>query len=248
MTSIVMQPEINSAGASGVIFGILGSLLVAHLRGTEEIPPSVKRSLQGSTMFFATVALVVGFLLPGVDNAAHVGGLIAGICMGLAFHSPRPAVRFAAPAVFAAVIVAIGFALGQRSAAVTPAEAKYLESIEWFVGRENSAVSKWLEMVNLAKAKSISDTALADRLDNELVTFWREASQRFESVELEPGTELHNAHQYMRKLTSGRLHAIELCVSGLRTNDGKLIDRCIAEMQQGDELINARLKELEEKK
>ena len=64
-----------SVGASGAIFGLLGSLLYFgyHYRVYLE---SVIRSQIIPIIF---LNLMLGFMIPGVDNAAHIGGLIGGI-------------------------------------------------------------------------------------------------------------------------------------------------------------------------
>ena len=73
----------NSAigvGASGAIFGLLGSALYLSWRGqTERIPPTALRSLALWTIY----NLVYGFITPTIDNAAHLGGLIGGVLCAL---------------------------------------------------------------------------------------------------------------------------------------------------------------------
>ena len=83
LASISWRPDINSAGASGAIFGVLGSLLAAHLRTGETFPSSVLRPLRNSTLIFAGYALLSGLQHEGIDNAAHLGGLAAGFLFGL---------------------------------------------------------------------------------------------------------------------------------------------------------------------
>ena len=67
-----------SVGASGAVFGVLGALFVAlyrhrgHLAGL-----NAKNALTGQGVFLV-YALVQGFAKDGIDNAAHVGGLVAG--------------------------------------------------------------------------------------------------------------------------------------------------------------------------
>lgn len=247
MTSIAIQPNINSAGASAVIFGIFGALLVAQLRGAEAIPASVQRSLRNSTLFFVLVTLASGFVIRGIDNAAHVGGLVAGICMGLAFHSPKRFVRIIAPAMLAVLIVFAGAGLARRAVSRPAVEVAYWQSIRWFLGGEARAVRNWLELQNLARAGAIGDDALADRLDKEVLPFWREASQRFKPLKLDVSSEAFGAHQYMRALSDGRLHALELCVSGLRKHDSDIVASCMKEMGQVDAMIRERHKKNEDR-
>lgn len=71
-----------SAGASGAIFGVVGGLIyaVAINRGRLEDLSSPQ------LIFLAAVTLYHGFTSTGIDNAAHVGGLVIGIFLGALFY------------------------------------------------------------------------------------------------------------------------------------------------------------------
>lgn len=70
-----------SVGASGAVFGVLGALLVSVLQRRERLPPAARRSLVLNQLFFIGFALVQGFASTGIDNAAHVGGLLSGCAL-----------------------------------------------------------------------------------------------------------------------------------------------------------------------
>lgn len=67
-----------SVGASGAVFGVLGALLAAVWKHRERIPAATSKQLMTSQGVFVAYALLQGFTKPGIDNAAHVGGLLAG--------------------------------------------------------------------------------------------------------------------------------------------------------------------------
>lgn len=70
-----------SVGASGAIFGLYGFLLAAIL--TKTLPAGLGKALMISTVFFVGFNLLMG-LTGGIDNAAHIGGLLIGFVCGLA--------------------------------------------------------------------------------------------------------------------------------------------------------------------
>lgn len=72
-----------SVGASGAVFGVLGALLMAVWRHRERIPAATSKQLMTSQGIFVAYALLQGFTKPGIDNAAHVGGLVAGAAITL---------------------------------------------------------------------------------------------------------------------------------------------------------------------
>ncbi len=70
-----------SVGASGAVFGVLGALLVGVYQHKERVPKAKVQQLLASQGLFVVFALVQGFGKQGIDNAAHVGGLLAGAAM-----------------------------------------------------------------------------------------------------------------------------------------------------------------------
>ncbi|MDQ3871479.1 MAG: rhomboid family intramembrane serine protease [Chloroflexota bacterium] len=87
--SYLLVPN-DSVGASGAIFGLFGMLFVA----TRVHRPNIGRQARGLTSQIGILIafnLALGFGLGGViDNAAHVGGLLAGAWIGLVIR-PRGA-------------------------------------------------------------------------------------------------------------------------------------------------------------
>lgn len=76
-----------SVGASGAVFGIAGAMLIAFLQHRKELPKAMGKQTLVSLGIFILYSLAQGFTQPGIDNAAHVGGLLAG-CL-LAYVLPE---------------------------------------------------------------------------------------------------------------------------------------------------------------
>jgi len=70
-----------SVGASWAVFGVLGSLLAGVWQHRARVPKALVTQLLTSQGAFVAFSLVQGFTRPGIDNAAHVGGLLAGAAM-----------------------------------------------------------------------------------------------------------------------------------------------------------------------
>ena len=69
-----------SVGASGAIFGLYGVFLALLL--TKVYPKEFNKAFLASTLIFIGYNLLMG-LTGGIDNAAHIGGLISGFLIGL---------------------------------------------------------------------------------------------------------------------------------------------------------------------
>ena len=83
LLSVVVHSSI-SAGASGAIFGLLGSLLYFgyHYRlylGTV---------LKTQVIPIIIINLLIGFMVPGIDNFAHIGGLVGGYLLTMILGVP----------------------------------------------------------------------------------------------------------------------------------------------------------------
>lgn len=80
-----------SVGASGAIFGVTAALLIGIFQHRAKLPETFSRPIMTNMGLFIIAALINGFSHSGIDNAAHVGGLLAGAV--LAWLLPE---RFAA--------------------------------------------------------------------------------------------------------------------------------------------------------
>jgi membrane associated rhomboid family serine protease/Flp pilus assembly protein TadD len=100
--SICWRGNSLSVGASGAIFGIAGALIPAMmLHGNPQLRAALKGHLT-SIGLFVFYNLAFGAAVRGIDNAAHVGGLLTGLALGFAFptgldrHQRRGQMRVAA--------------------------------------------------------------------------------------------------------------------------------------------------------
>lgn len=86
--SYAFPPDNASVGASGAIFGIVGVLVVyLYKRRRTQF---MAHYLRGMAIFIG-LNLVFGFMFPGIDNFAHIGGLVGGALLGLGFDRGQEA-------------------------------------------------------------------------------------------------------------------------------------------------------------
>ena len=69
-----------SVGASGAIFGLTGSLLYFGYYYRTYLGAALRNQI----IPVIAVNLLIGFMMPGIDNACHIGGLIGGILTTMA--------------------------------------------------------------------------------------------------------------------------------------------------------------------
>lgn len=74
-----------SAGASGAVFAVMGAMIYIVLRNRGRLEDLTVRQI----LIMAAFSLYFGFTSTGVDNAAHVGGLLAGLVLAALLYHPR---------------------------------------------------------------------------------------------------------------------------------------------------------------
>ena len=81
-----------SAGASGALFGLLGAGWYLDRRFRRRLQELSRGMLRGRSNFTILVVINVlfGFIMPGIDNAAHIGGLLFGVAATMAILRLRP--------------------------------------------------------------------------------------------------------------------------------------------------------------
>lgn len=74
-----------SAGASGAIFGVMGGLIYVLVRNHGQLEDLTAKKL----IFMAALSLYFGFTSTGVDNYAHLGGLLSGILLAVLLYRKK---------------------------------------------------------------------------------------------------------------------------------------------------------------
>lgn len=179
---------VNSAGASGAVFGLYGLFLA--LLTTKLIPQKVRKPLLQSILLFVAYNLIYG-MKGGVDNAAHVGGLLSGALIGYLYaigikkEKQGEYVKWVLPAV---LLISFGTVAGYLSSNKGPAEnrtavlneiqsAGYPDSEEY-----NNRLAE-ISKIEDAAISPLSDTSLTDPelkriIENQCFPQWAQAENK----------------------------------------------------------------------
>jgi membrane associated rhomboid family serine protease/cytochrome c-type biogenesis protein CcmH/NrfG len=143
LTSIAWNPWRVSAGASGAIFGVAGAFVSYLYLKKTFIDQTLARQKLKSLAIFIGYNLLYG-IRGGVDNSAHLGGLVAGLILGALVP---PMLRIAAPANSAADPSV------NSLIEATPSRWLQMNRIMWQVGLGGAAVlliaATWIHGKNL---------------------------------------------------------------------------------------------------
>jgi membrane associated rhomboid family serine protease len=124
-----------SAGASGALFGLIGVLFVFGIKFRRELPEGFKRAFGTGMIPTILINLFIGYTIPFIDNAAHMGGFVAGAIFALFVGYKRPGQR-ASVAVFwhvlqiaSLILVVVSFGQVASHMGETRAQVSYVDGI-----------------------------------------------------------------------------------------------------------------------
>ena len=88
---LIKSADEPSVGASGALFGLIGVLFVFGIKYRRELPEGFKRAFGTGLLPVILLNVAIGFVLRGIiDNAAHMGGLVAGMALAAVMDYKRP--------------------------------------------------------------------------------------------------------------------------------------------------------------
>lgn len=217
-----------SVGASGAVFGVATALLVLVRRERARLPPALSRQILSSQTVFLGYSLLQGFTRPGIDNAAHVGGLCAGAVLGLVLggalspDSARASTRRRAWLGGLAVVGAIGGLI-----ATTPAPA--LDHANAFIAarrvQELAPLVQRLAGDVQADAKafqagSLDEATLLRRLQDRHLPALQQAEQALAAVPRAHGDPRRPVLEDLQVFTTAMRGLLELQIRALQGQPG----------------------------
>ncbi len=167
VVSVFWNDNIISAGASGAVFGIYGLYLVLLLFNVVE--KSIKKAFLASIVLFVLYNLLNGLAKEGIDNAAHIGGLISGIIIailyipGLKLNS-TPVIKKFSIAFASSVLILFSYFLYTK---IPTDGVRFSKAIERFTAQESVA----LRVYNLPEGTS--DDSILYIIKKESIPLWK---------------------------------------------------------------------------
>lgn len=229
--SLAWHPSIVSAGASGAIFGLYGALLGFLVRHRGSIPAESLASLRKGALTFLGYNLLYG-LRPGVDMAAHLGGLATGFVLGLFLIQPpstssssstsgdltasggvlTPASNWRVPAT-----VALGLALIAVPMIALPKPDDYLAEYKRLATMEEKALALFNASLKQWQANQITTQQYADILEKQILPPWRAEREAMEKLKVSQDQAARK--QLLVEYLTDREQGWQFTVDGLRAHD-----------------------------
>lgn len=193
LLSLVIQGnDAVSGGASGAIFGIYGALLVYVWFGRHQMQAQEFRWLFWGAMLFSALTIVMGYVIPGIDNSAHIGGFVTGIVMAtLLLPSsilPSRQLMITQSLSAAAWMAALVLLLTHLP---TPKyrwqqEVAIQKQVQKLNQVDQRAQQKWRQIMLEGREGSVSFDEMASQIDNEVATPYEESFEKLSALPEDP--------------------------------------------------------------
>lgn len=228
-----------SAGASGAVFGVYGAILGYMLREKHRLPAGIFGPMVKSMLGFVAYNVLYGFARSGIDNSAHLGGLLGGFALGWILALPVDAEirrRDTPRRLQLAALAIVG--LCTIGVAATPrfdyriAEELALDDLNRpFIEREAKLLNDDEAAFATARQGRRTQAYLAT-LESTVIPFYRDWSAKLAALPLAPDKKTAKQRDALAEICRLRIAAFEHLATALRTNDPKAAEQYRAESAQ----------------
>jgi rhomboid protease GluP len=180
LLSLLWNPMVVSAGASGAVFGVCGALLGFIVLRGDTIPLGVLKQLRGSMLSFLGYNLVFGLVISGIDVACHIGGLLAGFVCGLIMSQPVDSEMVGRRWKRNLACICLTLLMSPLALAALPkSPASQLNEI----GRgEVEIINRYEAQLKRNQQQKIPDAQWAEELDREILKPWQQLCAKVDAV------------------------------------------------------------------
>lgn len=233
LTSLAWHNYTVSAGASGAIFGMYGVFLA--MLTTNHIPKHQRRALLTSIVFFVGYNLMYG-MKSGIDNAAHIGGLLSGMMIGYAFMpglKPQAAraTTYGVITAFTVLTIAATVITLKR---IPNDTTVYQEKMSLFAANE----AKALKVYSLPDSTPTADYITAIRDTG--IGYWKQNLALLDAVDsLDLPGALYDRNQLVRKYCLLRIADYEFIYRGLEEHTDKYKDSILLYNRQIQAILDS---------
>lgn len=240
VASLLWHPLLNSAGASGAIFGVLGALLAFMVNPHTRIPASIAAPQRNSGLVFVAYNLLNGFTHAGIDNAAHIGGLAAGFALGWVLARPltpearaSPGPRLATTVAGAVlVLAALSWPLAHRAG--SSGELSFRNQFLEYSVKEAQLVADQKQLAQLERDHKINDQEWGQRMQRDILPRWAAAEQDLIAVKLEEASPLAPVQKGMKAFLDEKRLGLSLLAEGVTEGDSQKVQRGTEVLQKSE--------------
>lgn len=245
LSLVVQGNKAVSGGASGAIFSLYGALLVFLWRERRQVERGEFRWLFGAASVFTLVTLGMGLVVPGIDNAAHIGGLLSGALLSILLarpwtpNSPRLRLgRWGAAILLAAGLVVMVLRIPPPSYRLGE-ELRAREAIRQFLTDDQRISQQWDAILTQGQRRGLSFEQVAGRIDTQVTAVYEHSFEQLMAAS--PGEKAPSAKtlETLQTYANLRADASRELSQGLRSQDPARIRKALEQAKKARTQANA---------
>jgi rhomboid protease GluP len=220
--SLWVHDQTVSAGASGAIFGLYGVFLA--MLTTNFIDKSVRKALFSSIAIFVVYNLMNG-MKGGIDNAAHIGGLVSGFIIGYLYYpslkaNDRMDLKLGTVVALSLVMLVLCFAICTR--------------IPNYIGQYDTKMKSFASMENMAleiyrMPKNAPKDSILNEIKNRGIYYWKENIVLVNGLDtLQLPDKLHKQDKMLLNYCNLRIKSYNLIYKAVKEDTDKYKDSIAA--------------------
>ncbi|UZR95247.1 rhomboid family intramembrane serine protease [Chondrinema litorale] len=224
-----------SVGASGAIFGMYGVLLALLLNNI--IGSAVKKAMLTSISFFIGYNILYGIRTDsGIDNAAHIGGLLSGVVIGYALipslkNYNNTSYKYSTIGGLSALLLGISFVMYST----LPNDiGKYNKEMQRFASMEAMAIEVLQLPQNIAKEEALKE------IKDKGIYYWNENLKLINNlIELDLPEVIQERNKILREYCEIRIKSYQLIYKGLEEETDIYQNEILQYNAQIENIINS---------
>lgn len=246
LSLVVHGNQAVSGGASGAVFSLYGALLVFLWRERQQVDRAEFRWLFGAASAFALLMLGLGLVIPGIDNAAHVGGLVSGALLGTLLAQPwgkaSAGIRLSSWA--AAVVFTLACAI--LIWRIPPplyrfgAELKARNAVRQFLQDDQRISQNWQDILDAGRKHNLSFEQLAGSIETKVTTSYLDSFEAMQAAYPGPAAPSAKTLDALQSYALSRASVASDLADGLRTKDSQKINQALNQARHKPALPTAK--------
>ena len=238
LSLIIAADRAVSGGASGAIFGIYGALLVWLWRERRTVHPTEFRWLFGGAALFSAATIGLGLLIPGIDNAAHIGGRVSGALLGAAAARPltgrfviKGRGQWVAAAAYAVMVAVLIMRIPDplyRWKDELQARSEVLD----FLATDQMIAQRWQELMSASRRGGASFEELAGRIESDITMEYQQSFEQLSALNLDAAAPSAETVAMLKRYAQLRSEASHMLAEGIRLKNQKMINEALEKARQ----------------
>jgi membrane associated rhomboid family serine protease len=229
-----------SAGASGALFGIFGSLLGYLLVKPPGMSAAIMTQLRFWALNFIVLNIAFVFFLAGVDQAAHGGGALAGLLIGLLAGAMQKNSVLKTRILKHGILLLAGVGLCWASWVTLQKETadKFIaiKTFERFGKEEESLLEKFTNGQNQLRKTQLTEDGFATLLETEITPVWSNYATKFNGFKKVPNRWSGWYPDFVVYLNT-QVMAQTLLMEGIKTKDKSKVEKAHEKFSEAGDLV-----------